>query len=270
MFLFGKYQMRDHQRNRNHASVDEILQGTIVSVWSSQARPGQARGQRIHWHGNLCPLYCILSTHPCVRVSSVALLTGTGVVPGRVVTKGVCSTSVRLSTLVNVWRIIIIYQAGRHIFTLWCWDVMIYDCWNQTPGGRSGLWWPHGTGEKAINFSPPDWAVAGLASLSNDILWLCDSPWLCCCSTKPCAVCRITRHCSALHGKKCLDWPKTTSFHTVFQRGAERSWDGIFRKISQMLFAAQFPQYVGTGTEASLGKLTWIFLPGYFFVWLEE
>lgn len=39
---------------------------------------------------------------PCVRVSSVALLTGAGVVPGRVGTKGVCSTSVGLSTLVNV------------------------------------------------------------------------------------------------------------------------------------------------------------------------
>jgi hypothetical protein len=39
---------------------------------------------------------------PCVRVSSVALLTGAGVVPRRVVTKGVCSTSVGLSTLINV------------------------------------------------------------------------------------------------------------------------------------------------------------------------
>ena len=58
---------------------------------------------------------------------------------------------------------------------------MIYDSRHPSLGGRSVGGHDCGdyqtTGEKAINFSLPDWVVAvGLASLYNDILWF--SLWL--------------------------------------------------------------------------------------------
>ena len=116
---------------------------------------------------------------------------------------------------------------------------------------------------KQLIFLLSDWVVAGLASLSNDILWLSTE-------FQDNFYCSLALHCTR-RCKKCLDWPKTTSsLHTVFQREAQRSWDGIFRKISQMLFASFVPTVCRQqASEARLGKLTWIFLPGYFFVWLE-
>ena len=138
------WEISDDQINGNHASVAEILQVTIVSVWSW--------GQRIHWHGNL-------STHPRVRVSSVALLTGAGVVPRWVVTKGVCSTGVGLSTLVNVWRIkIMIKIANKYLYSsTWHHDIWLL---KPEPGWKVrsvAHRVTHRAGEKAINLGSAGW-----------------------------------------------------------------------------------------------------------------
>ena len=146
----------DDQRNGNHASVDEILQGTIVSVWSRQGTKNSLTWKSVP---SLCTVL-YWATHPCVRVSSVALLTGAGVVPRRVVTKGVCSTSVGLSTLVNVWRRIIIYNVILWYDMMW-WYMTVetkarvegQDCGGLSQQARkqliflllTGWWlgWPH-------------------------------------------------------------------------------------------------------------------------------
>ena len=79
---------------------------------------------------------------------------------------------------------------------------MIYDSRHPSLGGRSVGGHDCGdyqtTGEKAINFSPPDWVVAvGLASLYNDILWLSLAQKFLqdkLCSTELCAVISVQHY----------------------------------------------------------------------------
>ena len=107
---------------------------------------------------------------------------------------------------------------------------MIYDSRHPSLGGRSVGGHDCGdyqtTGEKAINFSLPDWVVAvGLASLYNDILWLSVAQKLLqdkLCSTELCAVisvCSITQTRTDFTDQK---QPAFTQFSSGELRGERR------------------------------------------------